>query len=361
VIKGLGPGGAERLLVSLAEVRASDLDMDVAYVLPHKDHLVRELADLGVSSHVLAGRRGLADPRWPVRLARLVRQVRPDIVHLHSPAVGAVARPLLRALPGTLGLVSTEHNVWSSFGRVARVANGITLPLSNEKLAVSEEVRASVWSVHRDAVHVSVQGIPVTRLAARRPERAAARAALGLSDDDVLVATVANFREKKDYPTLLAAAARCRDDPRLRFVVIGQGPLEAEIRSLHAQLGLGASLRFLGYHPDPAAVVVGADVFALTSRHEGLPISLLEAMALGVTPLATAVGGIPEVITDHRDGLLLPPGDPGAVAAALTELSRDPRRRAELGEAAARRAQDFDIARTQAELDAIYRRLARPA
>jgi L-malate glycosyltransferase len=359
VIKGLGPGGAERLLVSLAQVRQEDVELDVAYVLPHKRQLVPDLAAVGVPAHVLAGPRGLADPRWPIRLARLVRRRQPHVVHLHSPAIAAVARPLLRALPGTRALVSTEHNVWGSFGRTTRVANGLTLPLSHAALAVSEEVRASVWAPQRERVQVNVQGIPARQLAARRSERAAARKELGLADDDVLVGTVANLREKKDYPTLLEAAAMCADHPRLRFVAIGQGPLEAEIHARHTELGLGDAVRLLGYHPDPPAVMAGADLFALTSLHEGLPISLLEAMALGVAPVVTSVGGIPEVVTDQLDGILLPPGEPAQFAAAFRERADPPDRRAALGAAAARRAQDFDITVTQAELEGLYRELVR--
>ncbi len=357
IVKGLGPGGAERLLVSLAQVRTTDVSMAVAYVLPHKDQLVAELEDAGVPSHVLAGRRGLGDARWPMRLRRVVREVQPDVVHLHSPAVAAIARPVLRLLRGDTAIVSTEHNVWSSFGRVPRIANGLTLPLSHAKLAVSEEVRASVWSVLRGSVQVNLQGIPVAKLSARRAGRDAARAALGLAEDDVLVATVANFREKKDYPTLLAAAARCVDDRRLRFVSIGQGPLEADMHRQADRLGLGGSFRFFGYHPDPPAFVVAADVFALTSQHEGLPIALLEAMALGVTPVATAVGGIPEVITNDHDGVLLPPGDVEAFAATFRDLAADPHRRGDLADAAALRAQEFDIAQTETILEDLYRRL----
>jgi glycosyltransferase involved in cell wall biosynthesis len=345
------------LLVSLAQVRRPDVDVEVAYVLPEKDHLVPALVDAGTSVRLLGGARGLGDPRWPLRLARLVRRTRPDVVHVHSPAVAAIARPIVRALPGRRAVVSTEHNVWTSFGRASRIANGLTLPLSHAALAVSEEVRASIWRRLRDAVDVSVQGIPVDVLAARRGERAAARAELGVADDDVLVVTVANFREKKDHPTLLAAAALCRDVPSLRFVVIGQGPLEADLRARHAELGLGDTLRFLGYHPDPPAVLAGADLFTLTSRHEGLPIALLEAMALGVPAVASAVGGIPEVITDQQDGILLPPGDPAPFAAAFRARANDPERRAALGAGAARRARDFDIARTATELEGLYRRL----
>jgi glycosyltransferase involved in cell wall biosynthesis len=95
----------------------------------------------------------------------------------------------------------------------------------------------------------------------------------------------------------------------------------------------------------------------LTSRHEGLPISLLEAMALGLAPVVSAVGGVPEVVTDGRDGILLEPGDPIAFATALQDLASDPARRNELGRAAAARASDFDIRRTQAELERRYRSL----
>lgn len=357
LIKGLGPGGAERLIVSLTTCRSDHVEIDVAYLLPHKSQLVPELRAAGATTHLLAGAYGLADPRWPIRLLSLVRERKPDVVHIHSPALTAPARLAVRLLRRRPRLVSTEHNVWPSFGRATRLLNALTLPLDDARLAVSEDVRASAWVRHQADIDVLVQGIPFPGLAGRRTERSAARRALDLGDDDILVATVANFREKKDYPTLLAAAAACAREPRLRFVAIGQGPLEAEMHSLHERLQLGDRFRFLGYQADPAAVVAGADLFALTSRHEGLPIALLEAMALEVPPVVSAVGGIPEVVTDGVDGVLVPPGDPAAFAAALLRLVDAPAERAALGAAAGRRAADFDIARTQRELEALYRRL----
>lgn len=357
VIKGLGPGGAERLLVSLAGVRGPDVEMDVAYVLPGKSHLVADLEAAGAEVSLVGGSRGLADPRWVLRLLRLVRHTRPDVVHLHSPAVAAVARPVLRALRDGPTVVTTEHNVWASFGMATRVLNGLTLPASHAVLAVSEEVRSSVWRTSRERVEVSVQGIPADELGRRRGERTAARAELGVGDGDLLVVTVANLREKKDYPNLLAAAARCVTEPHLTFAAIGQGPLEAELQRRHRTIGLGERFRFLGYHPDPPRVVAGADVFVLASRHEGLPIALLEAMALAVPPVVTAVGGIPEVVTHEVDGLLVAPGDDAALAAAILRLARHPEQRAALGRAAAQRAREFDVARTQQELERRYRSL----
>jgi glycosyltransferase involved in cell wall biosynthesis len=361
VIKGLGPGGAERLLVSLASARSADVEMDVAYVLPHKAHLVAELQAVGATVHLLGRSSRLSDPRWVVGLASLVRRVRPDVVHLHSPAVAAVARVVVRTMPRRAVLVSTEHNVWQSFGPVTRLLNGLTLGLGDATLAVSDEVRRSVWSRRRDGVDVVIQGIPTSALHARRGERAGARGALGVGDDTVLVATVANFREKKDYPTLLAAAAACLDDPTLRFVAIGQGPLGPELQDLHHRLGLGDRFRFLGFHPDPPAVLAGADVFALTSRHEGLPIALLEAMALAVPPVASAVGGVPEVITDGIDGLLVAAGDVEGFVTAFRRLAQDPAQRATIAAAAVRRSGDFDITRTQHDLEARYRELVPPS
>lgn len=357
VIKGLGPGGAERLLVSLTSARSAQVEIDVAYVLPHKDHLAPDLREAGARVHLVGGARGLADPSWLVRLARVVRHVCPDVVHLHSPAVTAGAVSMLRTIARRPEIVTTEHNLWPSFGRFTRATNALALALVDARLAVSEEVRSSMAERHRDRTRVVVQGIPVGALSARRAERGEARAALGLHDEDVLVATVANFREKKDYPTLLAAAAACAGTKSLHFVAIGHGPLAEEMHALHRQLGLGDRFRFLGYQADAPATVVAADIFALTSRHEGLPISLLEAMALGVPPVTTSVGGIPEVVTDGVDGVLLPPGDPSRFAATFERLAGDRDRRAELGAAAARRADDFDITRTQRALEGIYQQL----
>lgn len=356
VVKGLGPGGAERLLVSMAAAAdPTAVEHEVAYVLPWKQHLVPELEALGVATHLLAGRRGMADPRWPVRLRRLARRF--DVVHLHSPAVGALARLAIAPGRGPV-LVSTEHNVWASHGRLTRLANAATLPLDLQRWAVSAEVVSSMWARWRPASEVLVHGVPVDALAAQADGRAAARAALGWADDDVVVASVANLRANKDHPTLFRAASiALAEEPRLRFVAIGQGPLEEQLRAELGSHGLGDRFAMLGYHDDPPAVLAGADVFTLSSRHEGLPISLLEAMAMGLAPALTRVGGVPEVVTDGVDGLLVPPADPAALAAAYVALARDPARRAALGAVARRRAGDFDIARTARLVEGRYRSL----
>ena len=355
VIKGLGPGGAERLLVSMAAARAPGTEMAIAYLLPHKHHLVVELEEAGARTHLLAGRRGLRDPAWPFRLVTLVRRFRPDVVHLHSPAVAAVARPVLRLLGPGLAIFSTEHNEWPSFGRLTRLANAATLPLSDVHLAVSEEVKTSMGRRHRERTEVLIHGIPAAELVAQRGDRDLVRRELGLADDDVVVTIVANFREKKDYPTLLRAAVEARAvEPRLRFLSVGQGPLQETLERERDRLGLGDSFRFLGYRNDPARILAASDIFTLTSRHEGLSIALLEALALGLPAVVSEVGGMKSVMADLEGAHLVPSGDAPGFAAMYVELARDPQLREAMGRSAAQHATRFDISVAQRWLEQRY-------
>jgi glycosyltransferase involved in cell wall biosynthesis len=358
--KGLGPGGAERLLVSFASLADRErFDLRAAYLLPWKDHLVAELAGAGVPAVCLDGRREV-DPRWARRLRRLVRDDHIDVVHFHSPLVAAFARPALRVLPrpDRPALMGTEHNVWSSHHPATRAANRLTLPLEDVTIAVSEEVRVSMPPRLAGRTEVVIHGVDVDAIAARRGERDAARAELGVGGDELLVVTVANLRAQKDYPTMMRAARRLADgDEPVRFVSVGQGPLAEELERERDRLHLGRQFRFLGYREDPIRVLVAADLFCLSSRFEGLPISLLEAMAAGLPVAATRVGGVPAVVTDGREGRLVPAGDPVALAAALSELC-EPGFRGRCAAAAAERVRFFGIHTAVTRQQTIYERLA---
>jgi glycosyltransferase involved in cell wall biosynthesis len=357
--KGLGPGGAERLLVSFAALADRErFDLRAAYLLPWKSHLVDQLADLHVPAVCFNSRRE-ADLRWLHRLRELVRDARIDVVHVHSPMVAAVARPALRALPrrDRPALVGTEHNVWSSHHPVTRWANGLTLPLEAATLAVSEEVRASMPSRLARRAEVVIHGVDVGAIVSRRGERDAARAELGVPGGQLLVATVANLRTNKDYPTMLAAARRLADaNEPFHFVSVGQGPLAEQLEEQRVGLGLGERFRFLGYREDPIRVLVASDVFCLSSRFEGLPISLLEAMASGLPVVATKVGGIPSVVTDGKEGRLVPAGDPIALAAAVAEL-RDSGLRTRMATAADERVRAFGMDRAVERQQEVYQRV----
>jgi glycosyltransferase involved in cell wall biosynthesis len=205
-------------------------------------------------------------------------------------------------------------------------------------------------------VEVLHHGVDLSRIRRGGSARAAARLVLGIEEHVPVLGMVASFTERKDQGGLLVALDRVRR--RVEDVVlllIGSGPLEQEVRAAVAREHLEDHVRFLGSRPDVLELLAGLDVFVLNSRFEGLPISLLEAMASEVPVVATRVGGVPEALIDGEGGRLIEPGDPAALAAALTELLLDPVRRGSMGAAGARRvAADFEIGAAVARHQWIY-------
>jgi L-malate glycosyltransferase len=364
LIKGLGPGGAEQLLVNLARARDRErFAYSAAFLVPWKDHLVADLVDLGVPVTCLDGERE-PDLRWARRLRQRLVDDPVDVLHVHSPYPAAVARALVRTLPRAVRpqVVTTEHNVWARYGRLTWLANRWTFGLSDHAVVVSEAVRDSMPDGPRQRAEVVVHGIDVAAVRAHLDERDAVRAELGAAPDDVLIGTVANFRRQKAYPDMLAAARLAIDaGAPVRFAAVGQGPLEAEIRTRHAELDLGDRFQLLGYRPDAARVLAGCDVFTLSSIHEGLPVALMEALALGLPVAATTVGGIPEAVTNGVEGILVPPGHPDRLARAYGELAADPALRADMATAAAARGRHFGVEAAATRLEAIYLELATAA
>ncbi|MGH8978828.1 MAG: glycosyltransferase [Acidimicrobiia bacterium] len=358
LIKGLGSGGAEQLLVSSARLRSrEEVAYRVVYLLPWKDALVGALQHEGVSASCL-GSRSSWDIRWLARLRKVLLSEPVDIVHAHSPVAAAGARLIVRTLPRRKrpAMVTTEHNVWSSHQRLTRWANASTAGLDDVTVAVSVAVRESMPPRLRSRTRVVRYGVDVDAvLAAAEGARDSVRSDLGLAPDDVVVGTVANFRSSKAYPDLLAAASTVVDEvPNVRFVAVGQGPLEAEIRRLHAQLGLEERFLLTGYRADAVRVMSAFDVFCLASHHEGLPIAMLEALTLGLPVVATDVGGIKDFFGDGADAVLVPRARPDELAKAIIGVVSDAERRTVMARAAAARRPELAVDRAVHAMERIY-------
>jgi glycosyltransferase involved in cell wall biosynthesis len=197
--------------------------------------------------------------------------------------------------------------------------------------------------------------VAIDAVRASLAERAETRAELDVPPDMVLAGTVANYTEQKDWPNLLRAARRLADDGvPVRFCAVGQGPLEAEVEALHRELALEGIVTLTGFRPDAVRLMAACDVFVLASRFEGLPVALMEALALGLPVVATAVGGVPEAVTDGVEAVLVPPSRPDLLAGAVAGLVADPERRARLAAASRARAAAFDITRAVRRIEAIY-------
>ncbi len=356
MVKGLGPGGAERLLCSSASAHDhGQFEIECAYVLTWKDHLADELERAGVRTCCLSTRR--RDRWWPIRLARLVRSGEWDIVHTHSPLPAIVARCAVRTIRKSRRptLVSTEHNRWATHRLPTRVLNRITIRWCDTVFAVTDEVRASMAVGARRRTRTLQHGIDLAAIATAGTARAAIRDELGIAVDELVIGTVANFRPQKDYPNLLAATRLLADrNVPVRLVAVGQGPQEDEVRALHRSLDLGQQMLLTGFRDDAVNVMGACDIFTLASKWEGLPVAVMEALALGLPIVATQVGGVAEALTNDRDALLVPPGDPGALADALQRVVEDRPLRLRLAAAAVDRAADFDVSRAVTVIERAY-------
>jgi glycosyltransferase involved in cell wall biosynthesis len=357
LVKGLGRGGAEQLLATAApHLNRDRFDYRVAYLLPWKDALVKELADAGVPAVCLDGARG---PGWVARLRELMRAERIDLVHTHSPYAAIGARLVL---PGGVRLVHTEHNVWPRYRVPTRWGNAATYRRNDHVFAVSDEVRRSIryprglgWR-RMPAVETLYHGIDRGALDGWRSD--GVRDELGIPADAPVVGTVANFKAHKGHEYLLQAARAVRSRlPEARFVLVGVGPLEPQVRRRAAELGLDGAVVFTGFREDVPRLLRSFDVFALPSIHEGLPISLLEAMALGTPAVVTDAGGIREVVRDDREAVVVPTHDSTALAAGLVSLLTDPVRSERLTRAAAERVESFDIRSAVRRMETVYEEL----
>jgi glycosyltransferase involved in cell wall biosynthesis len=360
LIKGLGPGGTETLLAAAAVARNTEhFDYSVAYLVPEKTALVPTLQAAGVRVTCFDA-RGPGDLRWARRLRRHLTEQPVDIVHAHSPLVAGVARIVARALPRRVRpvTVSTEHNIWAAYAAPTRLLNAATYSLDQAHFAVSEEVRRSMPDWWGRRTETAVHGIAVDEVRTHQHHRARMRAELGVAPDECLAVTIANYRRHKDYATLFAAARVVRDrHVPVRFAAIGQGPLADEVLAEHARSGLGEDFRLLGYRPDALDVLTAADLFVLSSRQEGLPVALMEALVLGLPVVATAVGGIPEGVSDGVEGLLVSPGSPRDLADAIAKVATDTTLRARMAESAAQRGKQFDVTRVVRRYEERYRDL----
>jgi glycosyltransferase involved in cell wall biosynthesis len=360
--KGLGRGGSERLLVTTArQLDRHALEVRTGFLLPYKDALVPDLEATGVPVSCL-GRREVIDARWLVTLRRWLREDPVDVVHVHSPSVAVGARIVVRTLPRRLRprVLVTDHNVWHGYVRVTRWADKLTSGLDDARITVSEAVRSSLPASIRRRSDVMIQGVDVDEVRAQRAHRVAVRDELGLDPHALVVGTVANLRPQKAYPDLLVAAREVIDHlPQVRFVAVGQGPLEAEIRALHTRLGLGDRMLLLGHRPDAVRVMAACDVFVLASHWEGLGVAVMEALALGLPVVATEVGGNREVIEPGREGLLVPPKRPSELAAALLGVLTDDERRRQMAVAAGKRGEELSIDAAVRRTEALYRELVR--
>jgi glycosyltransferase involved in cell wall biosynthesis len=346
----LDMGGQEKLLVEFAKHADRDR-FELRFVsLSTRGELADDLETQGWPVETLGLAPGL-HPGLPLRLAKLLRRRQTDVVHTHNERPLVYAAPAAR-LAGVKQVIHTKHGRGQGNTRRQNLLLAFAARLTNRFVAVSDDC----------ALQAIEQDVPARRVQTVQNGIDTNEFACTGSDPAGPTVIVARLCQEKDHGTLLHAAALViADAPDFRLAIAGDGPGLAEASALTERLGLTNHVVFLGLVRDVPALLKKARLFVLSSISEGIALTLLEAMASGLPVVATRVGGTPEVVQDGVTGLLVPPRNPSALAAALLRLHRDHPLAIRLGGAGRKLVEErFDVRRMVGRYEQLYLGLQAP-
>jgi glycosyltransferase involved in cell wall biosynthesis len=285
------------------------------------------LQALGVPMRSLSFARFV--PLYVPSIISMCLKRRYDIVHTHLMGANFIAKPLA-ALCGVKVRINHDHcnDKASDPKRWVPIADKISNRLSTHVIAVSQSTRDYLLDHERmppDRVTTIHNGIDLDEFRPRREQRAAVRQKLALPADAFIVAGIGRLSYQKNFSLFIdVAAAVLAQRPNAYFVIAGTGPEERQLRDRAMRLGIDQRLRFLGYVSDMLSLYPAVDALLLTSRYEGLPITILEAMATGTTIVSSNLDGVAEIMRDGEDGALVGASDVDGFARQLCELMDRP-------------------------------------
>ncbi len=327
----------------------------------------------GATRRVVPGLRPELDPLSDLRallsLVRTIRRFRPDVVHTHTAKAGALGRLAGIITPGARPvIVHTYHGhvlsgyfgpalnvVYRNIERLLAMKSDCLIGVSSATVAELVELR--VAPAHK--FRTIPVGLDLERLlAVGRSDGAPFRVEVGVGTEDVLAVFVGRLVPIKRVDLLIEAVALARAaEPRLRVAIVGDGELRGALEQQASRLGLEETVRFLGFRDDLPAIAAGSDLAVLASDNEGTPVALIEAAAAGRPAVATAAGGVADIVTDAT-GILVAPGDARAFADALLRLASDPDARERMGLAAREHVRErFAANRLVSDIDRLYQEL----
>jgi glycosyltransferase involved in cell wall biosynthesis len=352
-------GGPERLILDQVLLAAPDVRHVVASFgregRPHP--FLEALREAGVETR-LVRQRGSYDLRLKRRTKAVVRAVDPDVLVGHDYKASLLVRATRhRPRVGFVHGYTAENRKIRVFEAMDRRG----LKRMDAVVVVARRLRAVVLAagVAPERVHVVENGVRADRVReAAAAGREVLRHAWGFTAGDVVLLGLGRLSPEKGYDVLLEAVAALSRDLAVRLVLVGDGAARGDLERRARGSDLAGRVRFLGWRDDPWACLGAADMLVQPSRREGLPVALLEAMAVGLPVVATRVGAVGEVLDDGHVGRLVEPGDAGALAHAIGDLVADATDRRALGERARERVDaHYDAATQTRRLETIYRDL----
>jgi sugar transferase (PEP-CTERM/EpsH1 system associated) len=348
LVSALEVGGLEFVVLNLARHRDRSRFALRVLCLESAGAVTAAIEETGVPVESL-GCKGLPKARTLARLTRRLRQLRPDVLHTHNMNphfFGVIAA----ALAGVPRVVHTKHgrNYPDQWRAVLR--NRFCSLLTDRIVAVSEDAANIVRDIERvpaRKVTVIRNGVDLDRFSPGMT---------GRTQGGTHAIHVARLNISKDQRTLLEACRLVVDQvPEFRLSIVGDGPEGESLLALRDRLDLTKHVQFLGERHDVPNLLAGADFFVLSSVEEGIPLTVLEAMAAGLAVIATRVGGNPEVVVPGETGWIASPRQPRELAAAMLNMLREPVVTQEMGRAGRQRVEEFfNVSKTVAAYESTY-------
>ena len=359
VLPALDHGGAENVAEALATGANPDLFDMMVCCTRGLGPVAERIRAAGIPV-TLTGPHERPNPYVSVwHLHKILERLKPDVVHSHGITslcdIGTLS--LLSRVPAW---VHTFHyGNYPYPNRKHMIIEGLMSRLPDQLVTVADAQRAALLTLHKprpDRIMTIVNGVRTNRFIDDPGHRRRKRAELGLADDAFVVGAVAVLSEQKGITYLVRAARLVAEQcPRVRFLIVGGGPLEQKLREEAAALGVSANVHFTGWRNDVADIFPALDVWVMSSLWEAMPLALLEGMASRLPIVVTEVGDNRQVVGNGSAGVLVPPGSAEAIAAAVLRLGREESTKAALADAAYRRFQtEYSISRMVAAYEAVY-------
>lgn len=352
-------GGAERVALCLAKGMNKERFNITVCCLAGKGPIMEEMEKGGIKAYSL----GMAN-KWDffraLKLISLLKSLNIQILHSHLFHANLLAR-LIGRLMGVPIIISTEH-IMGLEGRWRLFLNRITCGLVDMFIAVSFAVKEFMIKnigIKSSKITVVQNGIEYEGFQVFDSVKENKISEFAFKQDDKIVGTVARIHKQKGHIYLLSAAKEVvKEVPEAKFLIVGDGPLKNDMEKVSVNLGIAKNVIFTGFYKDIPGILSILDVFVLPSLWEGLPITILEAMAMKKAVIATDVSGNPEVVADNVTGILIPAKNPHSLAQAIIKLIKDEGLRVKMGEAGYNRVrQFFNVNKMVDETAAIYQKL----
>lgn len=363
-VLSLDVGGLERLVLALTGAACQQGHKVTVICIERGGQLAAEAEQVGATVISLDKPSGRL-PEFIEKSTGVLASIRPDVIHTHQ--IGAAWYLGPAAKRHDKPVIHTEHGnhfsqslSWKQALKTRWLVRSTARNI-DQFCCVSDEIAAAVcrWrTVPRAKVEVIPNGI-LTEISSDTKSAESVRISLGIPADALVIGTVGRLAEVKQQGILIRAFQQVRVViPTAHLILVGDGPERLKLETLSHELGLTKCVHFAGYQSCPELYYRVMNVFALTSRSEGFPVSLLEAWRESVAIVSTAVGGIPKIVTHERDGLLISSGNVEALTASLLRLLNDQELRSNLGRAGRKLlVEQYSLDRMASEYESRYRSL----